>query len=101
GSLVGWQEAMRRVKPIPRAAAQLDLAAMVLAAGARTASDAVDHLLLRLLRVPVDAEVRQGLIDALERELRTPQLAPAASFLERPRGSICLLIMSAPQSQLF
>jgi uncharacterized protein (DUF1800 family) len=100
GSLVGWQEAMRRVKPIPRAAAQLDLAAMVLAAGAKTASDAVDHLLLRLLRVPVDAEVRQVLIDALERELGTRELAPAATYLERPLRLISHLIMSTPQYQL-
>ena len=36
GSLAGWQEAMRRVKPIPRAAPQFALAAMVIAAGAKT-----------------------------------------------------------------
>jgi uncharacterized protein (DUF1800 family) len=100
GSLVGWQEAMRRVKPIPRAAAQLDLAAMVLAAGAKTAADAVDHLLARLLRVPVDAEVRQVLIDVLERELGTRDLALAATYLERPLRLLTHLIMSTPQYQL-
>ena len=100
GSLVGWQEAMRRVKPIPRAAAQLDLAAMVLATGAKTAADAVDHLLMRLLRVPVDAEVRQVLIDVLERELGTRELALAATYLERPLRLIAHLIMSTPQYQL-
>jgi uncharacterized protein (DUF1800 family) len=100
GSLVGWQEAMRRVKPIPRAAAQLDLAAMVLAAGAKTAADAVDHLLARLLRVPVDAEVRQVLIDVLERELGTRDLALAATYLERPLRLLAHLIMSTPQYQL-
>jgi uncharacterized protein (DUF1800 family) len=100
GSLVGWQEAMRRVKPIPRAAAQLDLAAMVLAAGAKTSGDAVDHLLMRLLRVPVDAEVRQVLIDVLERELGTRDLALAATYLERPLRLLAHLIMSTPQYQL-
>jgi len=104
GSLVGWQEAMRRVKPIPRAAAQLDLGAMVLATGAKngnmTTADAVDHLLLRLLRVPVDAEVRLVLIDALERELGTRELALASTYLDRPLRLIAHLIMSTPQYQL-
>src|SRR5262250_221603 len=42
GSLVGWQEAVRRIKPIPRAAAQFDLSTLVTAAAAKTAADAVD-----------------------------------------------------------
>jgi uncharacterized protein (DUF1800 family) len=100
GSLVGWQEAVRRVKPIPRAAAQFDLAAMVLGAGAKTSSDAVDHLLMRLLRVPVDAEVRQVLIELLERELGTSELTLAATYLERPLRLVAHLIMSSPQYQL-
>ena len=58
GSLVGFQEAVRRIKPIPRAAAQFDLSLAVVAAGAKTTAEAVDYLLLRLLRVPLDAEVR-------------------------------------------
>jgi hypothetical protein len=100
GSLVGWQEAVRRVKPIPRAAAQFDLAAMVLGAGAKTASDAVDHLLMRLLRVPVDAEVRRILIELLERKLGTSDLTLAATYLERPLRLMAHLIMSSPQYQL-
>ena len=100
GSLVGWQEAVLRVKPIPRAAARFDLAAVVLDAGAKTASDAVDHLLVRLLRVPVDAEVRRILIDLLERKLGTSDLTLAATYLERPLRLMAHLIMSSPQYQL-
>ena len=100
GSLVGWQEAVRRVKPIPRAAAQFDLAAMVLGAKAKTTSDAVDHLLVRLLRVPVDAEMREVLIELLERELGTSDLTLAATYLERPLRLMAHLIMSSPQYQL-
>jgi uncharacterized protein (DUF1800 family) len=100
GSLVGWQEAMRRVKPIPRDAAQFDLAAIVLGAGAKTASEAVDHLLTRLLRVPVDAEVRGILIDVLERKLGTSDVTHAATYLERPLRLVTHLIMSSPQYQL-
>ncbi|MBV9971660.1 MAG: DUF1800 domain-containing protein, partial [Xanthobacteraceae bacterium] len=47
GSLVGFQEAVRKIKPIPRAAAQLDLSLAVASSGAKTAADAVDHLSLR------------------------------------------------------
>jgi uncharacterized protein (DUF1800 family) len=100
GSLVGWQEAMRRVKPIPRSAAQFDLAAIVLAAGAKTTSDAVDHLLTRLLRVSVDTEVRRVLIELFERELGTSDITLAASYLERPMRLVAHLVMSSPQFQL-
>jgi uncharacterized protein (DUF1800 family) len=100
GSLVGWQEAMRRVKPIPRSAAQFDLAAMVLGANAKTTSDAVDHLLTRLLRVPVDTEVRRVLIELFERELGTSDITLAATYLERPLRLVAHLVMSSPQYQL-
>ncbi|HLQ90266.1 MAG TPA: DUF1800 domain-containing protein [Xanthobacteraceae bacterium] len=100
GSLVGWQEAVRRVKPIPRAAAQFDLAKMVMAAGAKTSADAVDHLLLRLLRVPVDGQVRRTLTEFLDRQLGTSDLGQAATYLERPLRLVAHLIMSSPQFQL-
>jgi hypothetical protein len=91
---------MRRVKPIPRSAAQFDLAAIVHAAGAKTTSDAVDHLLTRLLRVPVDTEVRRVLIELLERELGTSDITLAATYLERPLRLVAHLVMSSPQYQL-
>ena len=84
GSLVGWQEAVRRVKPIPRAAAQFDLSALITSAGAKTAADAVDHLVLRLLRVPLDGAVRATLIGFLENQLGTSDLALASTYMERP-----------------
>src|ERR1700730_16480069 len=62
GSLVGFQEAVRKIKARRRAAAQFALSLAVGSAGAKTAADAVDHLTIRLLRVPVDAEVRSALI---------------------------------------
>lgn len=100
GSLVGWQEAVRRVKPIPRGAPQFDLAAMAVAAGAQTTGDAVDHLLVRFLRVPVDAEVRATLVEFLDRQLGTSDLALASTYLERPLRLVAHLIMSSPQFQL-
>jgi hypothetical protein len=100
GSLVGWQEAVRRIKPIPRAAAQFDLSAVVIAAGAKTAADAVDHLALRLLSVPVNAAVRDKLVTFLERQLGTGELARASTYMERPLRMTAHLIMSAPEFQL-
>jgi len=100
GSLVGWQEAVRRIKPIPRAAAQFDLSALVMAAGAKTAADAVDHLSLRLLSVPVSGAVRTTLVAFLERQLGTADLARASTYLERPLRLAAHLIMSSPEFQL-
>ena len=45
GSLHGWQEAVRKVKPITRAPALFSLTEIVLEGSARTTSDAVDILL--------------------------------------------------------
>jgi uncharacterized protein (DUF1800 family) len=100
GSLVGFQEAVRRIKPIPRAAAQFDLSLAVVSAGAKTAADAVDHLQLRLLRVPLDAEVRTALIAFLEKQLGTADLDHAAGYSERPLRLVAHLIMSTPEFQL-
>ncbi len=100
GSLVGWQEAVRRIKPIPRAAAQFDLSAAVTAAGSKTAADAIDHLTLRLLRVPVDSEVRATLVAFLEQQLGTGDLVRAGTYLERPLRLTAHLIMSSPEFQL-
>jgi uncharacterized protein (DUF1800 family) len=100
GSLVGWQEAVRRLKPIPRAAARFDLALLVTSAGAKTAAEAVDHLIFRLLRVPLDDDVRATLISFLEQQLGTSELALAASYMERPLRLVVHLIMSSPEYQL-
>jgi uncharacterized protein (DUF1800 family) len=100
GSLVGWQEAVRRVKPIPRGAGQFDLTSLVTLAAAKTAAEAVDHLVLRLLRVPLDGEVRATLISFLEKQLGTGDLTLAASYMERPLRLVAHLIMSSPEYQL-
>jgi hypothetical protein len=100
GSLVGWQEAVRRIKPIPRAAAQFDLSGMVKAAGAKTAADAVDHMAQRLLSVPLNAAARGTLVTFLERQLGTGDLAQASTYMERPLRLTAHLIMSSPEFQL-
>jgi Protein of unknown function (DUF1800) len=100
GSLVGWQEAVRRIKPTQRAAAQFELSALVKAAGAKTAADAVDHLSLRLLSVPVTGAVRDTMVAFLERQLGTADLERASTYMERPLRLTTHLIMSSPEFQL-
>ncbi|NMA99497.1 MAG: DUF1800 domain-containing protein [Phyllobacteriaceae bacterium] len=99
-SLIGYSEALRKLKPLPRAAAQFSLTEIVLAAEARTASDAVDVLLLQFLRVPVAPQARDALIKTLADQLGTDDLEDAESYLEHPLRSVAHLIMSSPQFQL-
>lgn len=99
-SLAGYQEALRKLKPTPRAPAQFDLTRMVLDAGATTTSEAVDLLIARLLRVPLAAPARDALITTLDDELGTRQLAPAETYMEFGLRVVAHLIMSAPQYQL-
>ena len=100
GSTHGWMEAFRRVKPIPRRAAQLSLTAMVTEAGLQTSTEVVDYFAARLLRLPLSADERQVLIDFLSQELGTDTIAPALSYLEEPVRLVVHLIMSTPAYQL-
>ena len=99
-SLVGYQEALRKLKPIPRAAARFDLSRTVLEAGAKTSAEAVDVLLALLLRVPLAASARTSLIATLTDELGTEQLAEAESYMEDALRLVAHVVMSSPQYQL-
>ncbi|WP_169194760.1 DUF1800 domain-containing protein [Devosia sp. MC1541] len=99
-SLQGYNEALRRLKPTPRFAANFSLSQLVLAAGAETTEAAVDHLLVRLLRVPIAPPARQALIDTLDAELGTTSLLEAQTYMEYGLRLVAHMIMSAPQYQL-
>ncbi len=99
-SFRGWQMALQKVKPIPRATAQVDLSAMVLGAGCRTAREATDYLLARFLSVPLEADAHERLAKFLENELGTADLLAAASFLEEPLRTTLHVILSLPEYQL-
>ena len=100
GSTEGWLEAFRRVKPVPRRPAQINLTQMVTKARLQTTTDVVDYLLARFLSVPLAADDRQALIGFLGEELGTDRIEPAISYLEEPLRLLVHLIMSAPQYQL-
>ena len=95
-----WAEAGRKLIPTPRGAARFDMSRMVLDAGATSATEAVDHLLGRFLRVPISAEMRAGLVELLEEELGTSDLQRARTYLEDPLRMVTHLIMSTPEYQI-
>jgi hypothetical protein len=99
-SMKGWEEAVRRVKPTLRSAGQFSLTAIVLKSGARTASEAVDHLVARFLSVPLDPETRGVAVSLLETELGTADLDRAKTYLEEPLRLTAHLVMSTPHYQL-
>ena len=97
---MGWQEAMRRLKPTPRGAAQFSLTAIVEEAGAHTTAEAVEALMGRLLSVPLAPEAQDALVRVLDEQLGTTSLREAETYLEHPLRLVAHLIMSAPQYQL-
>jgi uncharacterized protein (DUF1800 family) len=99
-SFRGWQMALQKVKPIPRATAQLDLSAMILGAGCKTTRDAADYLLARFVSVPLAANTHEHIAKFLEGELGTSDLAAASTFLEEPLRSTLHVILSLPEYQL-
>jgi hypothetical protein len=99
-SLKGWQEAVRKVRPILRAPAQFSLTDIVATARCATAQDAVDLLCARLLSVPIDGEVHAMLVGFLEDQLGTADLTRARSYMEEPLRLVGHLIMSTPEYQL-
>ncbi len=105
GGYRGYVLAYERIKLVPRYAADFDLASMVRSTGARTAADAVDHLLLRFLRAPLDDEDRQALVVFLENRLGTSLLGsetiePDSDDLEDALRSVLYLVLSSPEYQL-
>ena len=99
-SLVGYQEALRKLKPTPRAAAQFSLSSAMEQAGIETTTQAVDHLIGRLLRVPLTPPAREALIATLDEQLGTTQLREAETYMEHGLRLVAHLIMSSPQYQL-
>ncbi|MFZ9255724.1 MAG: DUF1800 domain-containing protein [Burkholderiaceae bacterium] len=95
-----WRKAIEKVKPIPRAPAQLDLAKLVRDAGCLTTQQAVDHLLMRFLVVPVDADTRTKLAELLASDLGTTDLKLADSYMEDALRNTLHVILSLPIYQL-
>jgi hypothetical protein len=97
---IGWEQAARKLIPTPRNAARFDLTATVLASGAVTTADAVEHLAARFLRVPAAAAMRDALVDFLTSELGTTELERAETYMEDALRMTAHLLMSTPEYQI-
>lgn len=100
GSFRGWQMAIQRVKPISRHTAQLNLSQVIIDAELQTAEEAVDYLLSRFMRVPPALETRAMLVNFLEEQLGTGNIAEARTYMEDALRMTLHLIMSQPEYQL-
>ena len=95
-----WRKAIEKVKAIPRMPARIELSQMVRDAGCTTSQQAVDHLLMRFLSVPVDAETRKKIGVLLEDDLGTADLQHADSYMEDALRNALHVILSLPAYQL-
>jgi hypothetical protein len=95
-----WRKAIEKVKAIPRMPARMDLSQMVRDAGCMTAQQAVDHLLMRFMSVPVDAPTRTKIGALLEHDLGTSDLKHADSYMEDGLRNVLHVILSLPAYQL-
>ncbi len=95
-----WRKAIEKVKPIPRTLAQLDVSAMVRAAGCKTTQSAVDHLLARFLSMPIQGDTRQKIAAMLEADIGTADLTQADSYMEDALRNVLHVILSLPAYQL-
>ena len=100
GSFRGWQMAIERVKPIPRHTAQFNLSSMVTEQGLTTSHEVVDYFIGRFMRVQPDASTRSMLIEFLDSELGTSDIAVAETYMEDSLRLLLHLIMSQPEYQL-
>ncbi|MDR0809966.1 MAG: DUF1800 domain-containing protein [Gemmobacter sp.] len=99
-SLTGYQEALRRLKPVLRVPAQFSLSRMMRDEGAESAEAAVDALTRRFLRVPLEGAARAALVEMLVTELGTADLVRAESYMEYGLRLVAHGIMCSPQYQL-
>jgi hypothetical protein len=99
GGYAGNLLAFKRTKVIPRRPAEIDLTALVKAAGADTVDEVVDAFIHRFLRVTLALKDRAVLIDFLRGRLGTPDIRPTDS-LEASLRELLYLVLSTPEYQL-
>ncbi len=100
GSFRGSQMAIERVKPIPRDTARVNLTQMVLQANCKDTTAVVNYLVHRFMTVAPSDNVRAKLVDFLNKELGTSDIAAAQTYMEYSLRLTLHLIMSQPEYQL-
>lgn len=96
----GYQKALERIRPIPRATAVIDLVSMLKREKVKTADAAVDHFLRLLLRIPVHEKDRTALISFLRQQVGGDKIKYDRPGLEESLRRLVHLIMSMPEYQL-
>ncbi len=100
GGYRGYVLAYERIKPVPRHAADFQLAAMVRASGAETATNAVDHLVKRFLRAPLADADRRVLADLLADRIGSHALGHERAELEAALRAVLYVVLCSPEYQL-
>ena len=102
GGYKGYLLAFERVKLIPRRTADVNLTAMVSAAGADTVDKVVDHFVDRFLRVKLNERDRTAFVGFLREKLGTTNVrqAEANEKLETALRELLYLVVSTPEYQL-
>jgi hypothetical protein len=92
--------ALERVLPISRHTARLNLSAMVIEESLASSSEVVDYFIGRFMRVAPGDDARRMLVEFLNTELGTNDIATAQSYMEDSLRMLLHLIMSQPEYQL-
>jgi len=100
GAYMGYVNALKVVKPIPRFVAPVDLITMVQAAGAKTPDKVVDYFIRRFLRVGLSAGDRESLVEFARGRMGANQIDLDAENAEQDLRALLHLVMSAPEYQL-
>jgi hypothetical protein len=102
GGYKGYLLAFERVKLIPRRTADVNLTAMVSAAGADTVDKVVDYFVDRFLRVKLNERDRTAFVGFLREKLGTASIrqAEANEKLETSLRELLYLVLSTPEYQL-
>jgi len=100
GSYRGWQMAIERVKPIPRATARINLREMVLQANLTTPDAVIAYFSQRFMTIPPAADRLDALSHWLEEMLGTANIMAAESYLEEPLRQVLHALLSQPEYQL-
>jgi hypothetical protein len=100
GGYRGYVLAYERVKLVERHRLDVDLAEMVREAGSESPEQAVDHLLARFLRVPLESASRDALVAFLEERLGSATLSDRSAAVEDALRSVLYLVFSSTEYQL-
>lgn len=100
GSFRGWQMAIERVIPIPRDTAQMQLSALVNAAGLQNTGEVVEYFWQRFMRVEMNTSTYQMLVEFIDKELGTSEISVAETYMEEALRMLLHLILSQPEYQL-